>query len=51
MTCLLIRKLYVCVLFEINGDVYGYTYELPSARGALEGETLVECKTDSKGPW
>jgi hypothetical protein len=36
MTCLLIRELRVCVLFEINGKGYGYTWDPPSARGARE---------------
>jgi hypothetical protein len=25
MTCLLIRELWVCVLFQIDGEGYGYT--------------------------
>jgi hypothetical protein len=47
-TCLLIRKLWVCVIFESNGEGYGYTWDPPSARGALDGETLPECKTNLK---
>jgi hypothetical protein len=50
MACLLIRELWVCVLFEINGDGYSYTYDLPIERGAREGEALAECKTDPKEP-
>jgi hypothetical protein len=50
MTCLLIRELWVCFLFESNEEEYGYTWDPPSARGVLDGETLAECKTDLKGP-
>jgi hypothetical protein len=50
MTWLLIRELWVCVLFESNGEGYGYTWDLPGARGAREGESLAECKTDLKEP-
>jgi hypothetical protein len=49
--CLLIRHLRVCVLFESNGEGYGYTWDRPGARGAREGETLVECKADPKEPF
>jgi hypothetical protein len=48
MTCLLIRKLWVCVLFESNMEGYGYTWDPPDARGARDGESLAECKTDPK---
>jgi hypothetical protein len=34
-TWLLIRKLWVCVSFNINGKGYGYTYELLGARGPI----------------
>jgi hypothetical protein len=47
-TCLLIRKLWVCILFESNGEGYGYTWDPPSARGARDEEYLAECKTDPK---
>jgi hypothetical protein len=30
-TFLLIRELWVCVLFESNGEVYGYTWDSPDA--------------------
>jgi hypothetical protein len=33
-TCLLIREPWVCVLFESSGEGYGYTWDLPNARGA-----------------
>jgi hypothetical protein len=33
-TCLLIRELWVCVLFESNGEGYGHTWDPPGARGA-----------------
>jgi hypothetical protein len=32
--CLLIMELWVCVLFESNREGYGYTWDLPGARGA-----------------
>jgi hypothetical protein len=48
-TCLLIRELLACVLFESNGEGYGYTWDPPSVRGALDGKTLAECKTGLKG--
>jgi hypothetical protein len=48
MTCLLIRELWVCVLFESNGEGYGYIWDPPSARGARDGETLAECNIDPK---
>jgi hypothetical protein len=48
-SCLLISELWVCVLFEIKGEGYGYTWDPLGARGAREGETLAECKTDPKG--
>jgi hypothetical protein len=48
--CLLIRKLWVCVLFERNGEGYGYTRDLPSARGARDRETFAECKTGPNEP-
>jgi hypothetical protein len=41
-------ELWVCVLFEINGEGYGYTWDPPSATGAREGETLAECKTNQR---
>jgi hypothetical protein len=50
MTCLLIRELWICVLFESNGEGYGYTWDTPGARGARDGETLAECKTGPKEP-
>jgi hypothetical protein len=43
MTCLLIRELWVCALFESNGDPSG-------ARGARDGESLAECKAGPKEP-
>jgi hypothetical protein len=49
-TCLLILVLWVCVLFESNKEGYGYTWDLPGARGARDGETLAECKTNTKEP-
>jgi hypothetical protein len=49
-TCLLIRELWVCVLFESNGEGYGYTWDPPAARGARDGETIVEWKTEQKEP-
>jgi hypothetical protein len=49
-TCLLIRELWVCALFESNENGYGYTWDPPSARGARDGESLPECKTDPKDP-
>jgi hypothetical protein len=49
MTCLLIRELCVCVLFESNEEKYGYTWDLLGASGAHEGESLAECRTDPKG--
>jgi hypothetical protein len=36
MACLLIREHWVCVLFEINEEGYGYTWDQPGARGAQE---------------
>jgi hypothetical protein len=48
IACLLIKKLWVCVLFESNRE--GCTWYPTSARGARDGETLVECKTDPKEP-
>jgi hypothetical protein len=48
--CLLIREFWVCVLFESNREVYGYTWDPPGARGARDGETLAECKTGPKEP-
>jgi hypothetical protein len=51
MTCLLIRELWVCVLFESNGEGYGYIWDPPSARGAQDGETSAECKTHPKDPF
>jgi hypothetical protein len=50
MTCLLIRELWVCFLFESNGEGYGNTWDLPGARGAQDGESLAECKTNPKKP-
>jgi hypothetical protein len=50
MTCLLIRKHSLCVLFERNGEGYGYTWDPPGARGARDGETIAECKTDPMEP-
>jgi hypothetical protein len=50
-TCLLIRELWVFVLFESNGEGYGYTWDPPGARGARDGESLPECKTDPKEPF
>jgi hypothetical protein len=50
MTCLIIRELWECVLFESNGEGYGYTWDPPGARGTREGETLVECNTGPKEP-
>jgi hypothetical protein len=50
-TCLLIRKLWLCVLFENNGEGYGYIWDPLGAREALEEETLAECKTDLNGPF
>jgi hypothetical protein len=47
-TCLLIRELWVCALFESNGEGYGYTWDPPGARGARDGETFAECKIDQK---
>jgi hypothetical protein len=49
-TCILIWELWIYALFESNREVYGYTWDSPDARGALDGETLAECKTDLKGP-
>jgi hypothetical protein len=49
-TCLLTRELWVCVLFESNGKGYGYTWDLPGARGAKGGESLAECMTLPKEP-
>jgi hypothetical protein len=49
MACLLIRELWVCSLFESNGEGYGYTWDPPGARGVQDRETLAECKTDPKG--
>jgi hypothetical protein len=49
-TCLLIKELWVCVLFESNGEGCGYTWDPPSARGARDGETLAKCKADPKEP-
>jgi hypothetical protein len=49
-TCLLIMELCVCVLFNSNVKGYGYTWDLPSANGARDGETLAECKTGPKEP-
>jgi hypothetical protein len=48
--CLLIRELWVFFLFESNGEGYGYTWDSPGARGARDGESLEECKTDPKEP-
>jgi hypothetical protein len=31
MTCLLVRELWVCVLFESNGEGYGYIWDAPGA--------------------
>jgi hypothetical protein len=31
MTCLLVRELCVCVLFESNGEGYGYILDVPGA--------------------
>jgi hypothetical protein len=42
MAWLVIRKLWVCVLFEINGEAYGYTYKLTGKRAALKVETLAK---------
>jgi hypothetical protein len=50
MTSLLIRELWVCVLFESNREGYGYTWDPPGARGARDGETVTECKTNPKEP-
>jgi hypothetical protein len=50
MISLLIRELWLCVLFESNGEGYGYNWDTPGARGAQEGETLAECKTDPNEP-
>jgi hypothetical protein len=50
-TCLLIMELCVCVLFESNREGYGYIWDPPGPRGAREGETLAECKTDPKEPF
>jgi hypothetical protein len=36
------------VLEQLEG--YDYTWDPPGARGAREGKTLVECKTDPKEP-
>jgi hypothetical protein len=47
-TYLLIRELWVFVLFETNGEGYGYTWDPSGARGARDGESLAECKTDPK---
>jgi hypothetical protein len=47
---LLIRELWVSVLFESNREWYGYTWDPPGARGARDGETLAECKVDPKEP-
>jgi hypothetical protein len=49
-TCLLIRELWVCVLFESNGEGYGYTWDPPGARGAQYGESLAKFKTGPKEP-
>jgi hypothetical protein len=43
-------ELWVCVLFESNGEGYGYTWDPSGARGARDGETLAECKIDPKKP-
>jgi hypothetical protein len=51
MTCLLIRECWVCVLFMISGEGYGYTWDPPGVREARERETLAECKTDPKEPF
>jgi hypothetical protein len=50
MTCLLIKELWVCVLFKSNEEGYGYNWDPPGARGVQEGETLAECKTGPKEP-
>jgi hypothetical protein len=50
MTCLLIRELWVYVLFKSNGEGYGYIWDPPGARGARDGETLAECKTEPNEP-
>jgi hypothetical protein len=50
MACLLIRELWVCILFESNGEGYGYTWDPPGARGAQEGDTLAEYKIGPKEP-
>jgi hypothetical protein len=49
-TCLPIRELWLCVSFESNGKGYGNTWDPPSARGAWDGESLVECKIGPKEP-
>jgi hypothetical protein len=49
-TCILISEHWVYILFESNGEGYGYTWDPPRVRGARDGESLVECKTDPKGP-
>jgi hypothetical protein len=48
--CLLIRELWVCDLLESNGEGYGYTWDLPGARGARDGESLADCKADPNEP-
>jgi hypothetical protein len=50
MASLLIRELWVCVLFESNQEGYSYTWDSLGASGARDGESLAECKTDPKGP-
>jgi hypothetical protein len=40
MTCLLIRKPWVCIFFESNGEGYGYTWDPPGARGVRDGGIL-----------
>jgi hypothetical protein len=50
MTCLLMKELWVCVLFKSNEEGYGYNWDPPGARGVQEGETLAECKTAPKEP-
>jgi hypothetical protein len=44
------RELWICVLFESKGERCGYTWDPPGARGAWDGESLPECKTDPKEP-
>jgi hypothetical protein len=41
-TCLLIRELWVCILFESNREGYGYTLDPPGARGARDRGSLAE---------